>query len=89
MTDRRKAIDHLNGIRPKLSNETNRALDTVIEAAELAEKAQLRPVYYCDAEINHTCAKYACYLEGGLCRLTSNPEFAICQGEKPLRAPLL
>ena len=87
--DRRAAIDHLNGIRPKLSRETNMALDVVIADADIAEKMQLRPVYYCDAENNILCAKYACYLGGGSCRLTSNPEYALYQGEKPLRAPLL
>lgn len=87
--DRRAAIDHLNGIRPKLSQETNKALDMVIADADFAEAMQQRPVYYCDAEYNAACAKHDCFLEGGHCRLTSNPEYALYQGEKPLRAPFL
>lgn len=85
--DRRAAIDHLNGIRPKLSRESNKALDVVIAEAEYAESMETRPVYYCDAKNNTVCPKHACHLRGGVCRLTSNPEYAIYQGGQPLRAP--
>lgn len=87
--DRRAAINHLNGIRLKLSRESNKALNLVIADAELAETMQLRPVYYCDAEYNTDCAKHACFLAGGPCRLTSSPEHALKYNGQALRAPLL
>ena len=87
--DRRAAIDHLNGIRPKLSKETNEALDVVLALADYMEKAEERPIYYCDAENNFECKKHSCYMKDGQCRLTSNPEFAIYQHGVPLKAPPL
>lgn len=39
--------------------------------------------YRCDPTLNVNCGKSDCYINGGVCSLTSNPEFAI-DGSGPL-----
>ena len=34
------------------------------------------PIYMCDPEKNTKCQKRGCYIYGGGCRRTRNPEFA-------------